>query len=93
MPALKPREVERILLNAGFVMDTTKSGHRTYHHPVKGRFTTVSFHPGDIPTGTLRAIIHQSGMTVEDFLAFRKKHAKTIRGSVSTSTKKATVKL
>jgi predicted RNA binding protein YcfA (HicA-like mRNA interferase family) len=73
LPNLKPREIAEILLKAGFVEDTTKSAHRTYRHPSKGRYTTVSFHPGTIPQGTLRAIIKQSGMTLEEFLSFRKR--------------------
>ena len=73
LPNLKPREVAKILLKAGFVEDTTKSAHRTYRHPTKGKFTTVSFHPGNIPQGTLRAIIKQSGMTADEFLSHKKK--------------------
>ena len=73
LPSLKPREVAKILLNASFIEDTTKSAHRTYRHPQTKNYTTVSFHPGTIPTGTLRAIVRQSGMTPDDFLSFRKK--------------------
>ena len=73
LPNLKPREVAKILLKAGFVEDTTKSSHRTYRHPIKGKYTTLSFHPGNIPQGTLRAIIKQSGMNTDEFLAHKKK--------------------
>ena len=73
LPSLKPREVEKILHNAGLLADTTKSSHRTYFNPTTNKFTTVSFHPGDIPTGTLRAIIKQTGMTPDEFLTYRKK--------------------
>jgi predicted RNA binding protein YcfA (HicA-like mRNA interferase family) len=31
-----------------------------------GRQTYVAMHPGDIPTGTLRAIVRQSGLTEEE---------------------------
>lgn len=73
LPSLKPREVERILLNAGFVPDTSKGSHRTYYHPVKKLHTTVAFHPGDVPAGTLRSIMKQSGMQPDEFLQYRKK--------------------
>lgn len=73
LPALKPREVEHILLKAGFIKHTTKSSHRTYKLLEKKHYTQVAFHPGTIPPGTLRAIIRQSGMTVEEFLSFHKK--------------------
>jgi len=71
IPSLRPREVERILLKAGCIKHTTKSGHRTYKHPEKKWKTTVAFHSKTIPTGTLRAIIKQSGMTVDTFLSLR----------------------
>ncbi len=73
LPSLKPREVERILLNAGFIPDTNKGSHRTYYHPEKRLHTTVAFHPGDVPTGTLRSIIKQAGMQPDEFLAYKKK--------------------
>jgi len=73
LPSLKPREVERILLNAGFIPDTSKGSHRTYYHPGKRLHATVAFHPGDVPTGTLRSIMKQSGMQSDEFLAYKKK--------------------
>lgn len=73
LPNLKPREVAELLFRAGFIEDTTKGAHRTYRHPTKGKYTTVSFHPGTIPKGTFRAIIRQTGMTPEEFLSYRKK--------------------
>ena len=37
-------------------------------HPVTGHVTYVHVHGGkDIPVGTLRAIIKQAGLTVEEF--------------------------
>ncbi len=76
MPALiplKPKEVEKILLKSGFILNVSKSSHRQYFNPSTKAHTTVSFHSKEIPTGTLRAIIRQSGMTVEEFLSYRKK--------------------
>lgn len=73
LPSLTPREAERILLRLGFVPDTGKGSHRTYYHPTKKLHTTVSFHPGAIPTGTLRAIIKQTGLSPEEFLSRKKR--------------------
>jgi predicted RNA binding protein YcfA (HicA-like mRNA interferase family) len=28
----------------------------------------VPHHPGDLPEGTLRAILHQAGLSIEEFL-------------------------
>jgi predicted RNA binding protein YcfA (HicA-like mRNA interferase family) len=43
-----------------------KGAHRIYAHP-DGRMTSISFHPGDVSTGTLRKIISSIGLSVEDF--------------------------
>jgi predicted RNA binding protein YcfA (HicA-like mRNA interferase family) len=32
------------------------------------RYTTIPNHPGDMPEGTLRAILKQAGILPEDFL-------------------------
>jgi len=62
-----PREVEAVVLSIGFAfVREGKGAHRVYAHP-DGRMTSISFHPGDVPTGTLRKIISQIGLTVEAF--------------------------
>lgn len=33
------------------------------------RYTTIPNHPGDMPEGTLRAILKQAGVDPEEFLA------------------------
>ncbi|MBU1323344.1 type II toxin-antitoxin system HicA family toxin [Patescibacteria group bacterium] len=73
LPNLKPREVETVLFRAGFELVRTKGSHRTYYCRVKNCFTTVPFHPGDVSRGTLRAIIRQSEMTVEEFTGYLRK--------------------
>ena len=73
LPNLKPREIERILLKAGFERDTAHGSHRSYYHPHRKRHTTIAFHPGTIPQGTLRAILRQADISLEDFLALRRK--------------------
>ena len=71
LPVLKAHEVIRALERAGFfVVRTSGSHHRLVHHANPSRQTTVSLHKGkDIPRGTLHAIIGQSGLTVDEFLA------------------------
>jgi predicted RNA binding protein YcfA (HicA-like mRNA interferase family) len=62
-------EVIRKIRSAGFVFDrSAKGSHEIWLH-TKSRFrVTVPNHPGDIPEGTVRAIVRQSGLTVEEFL-------------------------
>jgi predicted RNA binding protein YcfA (HicA-like mRNA interferase family) len=60
--------MERVLLAKGFVLKTHrgKGSHRVYAHPDSGRRTMVAFHPGDIPKGTLRVIMRQADLTIDD---------------------------
>lgn len=63
-----PLEVEHLLMNLGFYfVRAGKGSHRYYRHP-DGRRTEVSFHKGrDVPPGTLRSIIGDIGISVEEF--------------------------
>ena len=70
LPAFPPADVIRKLRKAGFVFDRhAKGSHEIWYHPMTRRRTVVPNHPGhDLPKGTLRAIIEQAGLTVEQFL-------------------------
>lgn len=58
----------RKLRRAGFVIVRTRGSMHQLKHPVTGHVTYVHVHGGkDIPVGTLRAIIKQAGLTVEEF--------------------------
>ncbi len=39
-----------------------------WFNPALNRYTTIPNHPGDMPEGTLRAILKQAGIDVETFL-------------------------
>jgi predicted RNA binding protein YcfA (HicA-like mRNA interferase family) len=58
----KAREVLARLQWAGFVIRRQSGSHVVLRHP-DGRQTYVSMHTADIPTGTFRAILKQSGLT------------------------------
>jgi predicted RNA binding protein YcfA (HicA-like mRNA interferase family) len=48
---------------------TSGSHYRLVHDTDPTRQTTVPVHKGrDVPRGTLRAIINQAGITVEEFI-------------------------
>ena len=52
------RDVVRRLKLFGFVFDRQAAGsHEIWFNPVTGLYTTMPNHPGDLPEGTLRAII------------------------------------
>lgn len=67
LPQVKPRDLAKILKKKGFLERPTKSSHLVYVHP-DGRRTTIAFHAKPIPKGTLRAILHQIDMTVEELI-------------------------
>lgn len=69
MPSLTARQVVRALERAGFVVVRTSGSHcRLLRTGDSERKVTVPMHGGDIARGTLRAIIGQAGLTVEEFL-------------------------
>lgn len=62
---LKPRVVEKILLDHGFKVNVSKSSHKQYFNVRTGAHTTVSFHSKEIPVGTLRSIVRQSQLPID----------------------------
>lgn len=50
----------------GFVFERSKGSHRLYRHP-EGRRVVIAFHPGTIPVPTLKRIIADLGISVEEF--------------------------
>ena len=70
LPVLTAVQVIRGLKKAGFVFDRqAKGSHEVWYNPVTKRRTTVPNHPGSgIPKGTLKAILKQAGLSVEEFL-------------------------
>jgi len=62
-------EVIRKLRRAGFVFDRqAKGSHEIWWNPQTRARTTVPHHPSDLPEGTLRAILRQARLSVEEFL-------------------------
>jgi predicted RNA binding protein YcfA (HicA-like mRNA interferase family) len=62
----KAREVLARLQRAGFMVRRQSGSHVVLRHP-DGRQTYVAIHTADVPTGTFRAILRQSGLTEEQF--------------------------
>ncbi|EFK06819.1 toxin-antitoxin system, toxin component, HicA family [delta proteobacterium NaphS2] len=70
LPGMKPVQVIRKLKKGGFVFDRqAKGSHEIWYNPVTRKRVIVPNHPGkDIPQKTLRSMITQSGIPVDDFL-------------------------
>lgn len=63
------REIVKRLRRLGFEFDRYAAGsHEIWYNPTTNRYTTIPNHAGDMPEGTLRAILKQAGVTPEEFL-------------------------
>jgi predicted RNA binding protein YcfA (HicA-like mRNA interferase family) len=68
MPKLVPishRELARKLRRAGYVEIRT-SRHPVYYLAEKDLTFPVPSHPGDVPKGTLQAIVREMGISIEE---------------------------
>jgi len=69
MPKLVPishRELARKLKRTGFEVIRT-SRHPVYYSAEKNLTIPIPSHAGDVPKGTLRSIIREMGISVEEF--------------------------
>ena len=69
LSGFKYREIIKILKKFGFEFYRQAAGsHEIWFNPETKRFTTIPNHSGDMPEGTLRAILKQADIDVEEFL-------------------------
>ena len=64
---IKPIRLINILESKGFTKVGGKGSHIRLKHP-NGKWTQIAVHPKPIPQGTLKKILNQSGLKVEDLL-------------------------
>jgi predicted RNA binding protein YcfA (HicA-like mRNA interferase family) len=63
------RQITKRLKAFGFAFDRQAAGsHEVWYCERLDRYTTIPNHPGDMPEGTLRAILRQAGIEPIDFL-------------------------
>jgi predicted RNA binding protein YcfA (HicA-like mRNA interferase family) len=63
------REIIRKMKKFGFSFDRHAAGsHEIWYNEATNRYTTVPNHPGDMPEGTLRAILKQAAIDPNAFL-------------------------
>jgi predicted RNA binding protein YcfA (HicA-like mRNA interferase family) len=66
--SLKPREVIRVLLKAGFYVHETSGSHIQLKHPDRpGRVTVPNHQSFDLPRPIVKSIIKQAGMSNAEF--------------------------
>lgn len=61
MPVI-PREMEKEILQAGYVFKNQIGSHRQYVHPDKPGKVTIPFHSNDLSKGTEKSIRKQAGL-------------------------------
>lgn len=68
VPAVRGDRLIKALERAGFTVTRVNGSHHRLRHG-NGRSTTVPVHPGrDVPKGTLRAVLQDCGLSVEELL-------------------------
>lgn len=69
LAGFKYREIVKRLKKMGFAFDRHAAGsHEIWYNPETNRYTTIPNHTGDMPEGTLRAILKQADVTQDQFL-------------------------
>ena len=62
-------DIVKKLRQAGFVFDRqAKGSHEIWWNPKSRKWTTIPNHPGDMPEATLRAILKQANLDIDEFL-------------------------
>lgn len=69
LSGFKYREIVRKLKLLGFIFNRHAAGsHEIWHNPTTNKITTIPHHNGDMPEGTLKAILNQANVSTDDFL-------------------------
>ncbi|MGK7902161.1 MAG: type II toxin-antitoxin system HicA family toxin [Hormoscilla sp.] len=64
------RDIIKKIRAFGFVFYRQAAGsHEIWYNPETDLYTTIPNHSGDMPEGTLRAILKQAGIAPEEFLS------------------------
>ena len=63
------RDIVKRLKKLGMQFNRQARGsHEIWFNPATHRYTTIPNPPGDLPEGTLRAVLKQAGISTEEFL-------------------------
>jgi len=70
LAGFKYREIVKKLKKLGFEFYRQAAGsHEIWYNKTTHLYTTIPNHSGDMPEGTLRAILKQANISVEEFLS------------------------
>jgi predicted RNA binding protein YcfA (HicA-like mRNA interferase family) len=69
LPALKAREVIRVLERLGFRLHHSSGSHRIYKNPATRRRAVIPFHASrDLNVKVLRSILKQANLAEDEFV-------------------------
>jgi len=68
LPSIRARDVVRVAERIGFILDRQRGSHAVYYRASDARRVVIPMHgTKDLKPGTLRGIINDLGLTVEEF--------------------------
>jgi predicted RNA binding protein YcfA (HicA-like mRNA interferase family) len=68
LPIVNARQLEKLLLQLGFIIQRQKGSHKFYKHS-DGRYTTTPHHPGeDLSRPLIKTILNQIDLSSEEFI-------------------------
>jgi predicted RNA binding protein YcfA (HicA-like mRNA interferase family) len=69
LPVVSGKKLLKTLLKAGFLVSRQTGSHAQLYHPDNPeRLVTIPVHDKDLPKGTLKNILRQAKLTVEELL-------------------------
>lgn len=70
IPSIRAREVVRVAVSIGFIFDRQRGSHAVYYRSSDNRRVVLPMHgTKDLKPGTLRGIVNDMGLTVDEFIA------------------------
>lgn len=68
LPIVNAKQLEKLLLQLGFIIQRQKGSYKFYRHP-DGRYTTIPHHPGeDLSRPLIKTILNQIDLSSEEFI-------------------------
>ena len=66
IPSLSPKELIKILMKKGFVLDRIKGSHHVFYHPLTKKRVVVPMHNKDLSKGLFYAILKDADIDKND---------------------------
>ena len=66
LPALKPKELARVVRKLGFVFDRQKGSHAVYLRATDHRRLVIPMHNRDLKPGTLHGLLRDIGISADE---------------------------